>query len=509
MSVTSKDSGIVGTHITKIQDVARDENTFIFVRPTEYDSTILIEAGYATKSMDVHHKSSNWGPMAGFVPCDPAFSKKCEGVPNPDENEHQHEAAYPTQLGLKPQLLGAHAKIEYKDGYRLVANPYSKGPSDAWVVARATPADATGQKKKMLDLRVKFETVQSNAPEHKFCTDNPAAMGGNKATLFCLIRKENLWMVYWVKWSEDKKTGHLHPLRVFAYKVNKTLSPVTGDYDLWMVAPHFKHFDDHVITRLQQDTHGSSAASGYTTRLLATLNAKCGRGDNPVFNHGAESQNYDFTQGLDHNLAMFTAAGTSRMVRMNQMPGILADLRGGGYLAVWNKRYGHTDARFSGKTVETVSVNGTTVDIAEVRRQLDAIYTELDGIRKTANPAAVAAAVKDTRKMPPVMQNEIAVMAQRFQTSRNYGHEQSRVYRFHRQLLDFLGAQLSVFRTLKKDDFDDRFRRYTAETRQMHTDLQSAMVQATTGKGETDEAVLRQWLDQHQAQIERLKEYFR
>ncbi|MEZ5084075.1 MAG: anthrax toxin-like adenylyl cyclase domain-containing protein, partial [Bacteroidales bacterium] len=343
MSVSEQYSGIVGTHITAIEQAAKSKNTFIFIRPTEYDSTILIRAGYATKSMDVHHKSSNWGPMAGFVPCDPAFSKKCIGSPDPMESEVKHGAAHPAQLALKPELLTAHKKVQFPTGFILSSSQGGKGKGVEWIVKRQSGGGSVSKAKEKFDA---FQSSGGNIPEHKFCTALPTE-SGVKSTLFCLIKKSNEWLVYWVSWKGD--TGTLHPLRVFAYAQGGRLNPVTGDYDLWMVAPHFKHFNKHSVVRLEEDVHGESAASAFTMSLMKTMNGKCGRADNPVFHHGAEAQNYGFTQALDWNLAMFTPGGTSRMVRMNQMPQILSDLQRAGYIAVWNKRYGEADPHLSSK----------------------------------------------------------------------------------------------------------------------------------------------------------------
>jgi hypothetical protein len=54
MPVSAQQSGIVARHISAIAELMSRKNSFLFIRPTEYDSTILIEEGYATKSMDVH-----------------------------------------------------------------------------------------------------------------------------------------------------------------------------------------------------------------------------------------------------------------------------------------------------------------------------------------------------------------------------------------------------------------------------------------------------------------------
>lgn len=501
--INEQESGIVDAHAEAIAKTAREQNTFIFIRPTEFDSTILIKAGYATKSMDVHHKSSNWGPMAGFVPCDPAFSKKCDGKPNPHEHEHKHAAAHPVLLSLKPELLAAHQKIEFQDGYLLER----AGGTDKMAVPFI--AKRLNSRAGLAEARAKFEAFQSaggSVPEYKFCTAKPSDFG-NKSTLFCLLKKADQWLVYWVLWEGE--VGRLNPLRVFGYPQNGTLNPVTGDYDLWMVAPHFSHFDTHSVVRLEKDVHGESAASGFTMSLIGNMNANCGRTDNPVFNHGAEAQNYGFTQALDWNLAMFTPGGGGYMVRMNEMPSVLGDLQKAGYLVVVNKRYGETDP----KLMSAADKRGIPA-LSELRSGLDSLFKELEEIKRTANAGQIAKHVQSTgaqgqAQMPAMMKNEIAVMAQRMQAQRNLGAEQSRIYRFHRQLLEFLNAQTAAFQTLSSNDFPSGFKTYEMQVMALHRDLQQAMTAATTGSGQTSDAQLSDWLRSHQGHLDKLRSYWK
>lgn len=496
MSVSERDSGIVSTHISAIEATAKAENTFIFIRPTEYDSTVLIKAGFATKSMDIHHKSSNWGPMAGFVPCDPAFSKKCEGAPNPEEDEHPHGDAQPVHLALPPKLVDGHEKIDTVDGLWLEFAESSSAIHKAWRVKRKS------QESSVKSLKSRFEAVASSGPRpplHKFCKAVPAGFG-NKATLFCLVEKAGSWLVYWVLWDGDN--GRLIPLRVFGYSQDGSVNPVTGDYDLWMVAPHFKHFDSHSLVRIEQDSHGSSAASGFTVALLQKMNVSCGRAKNPVFNHGAEAQNYGFTQALDWNLAMFTPAGTSRMVRMGALPGILADLQCAGYLVVWNKRYGEIDPNLMGSPDKRGMAK-----MSDLKNTLDDLYSQLIQFR-SSDRSAIASFAQSNGRMHPTMQQEIGLMASRFEASRSLGLEQARIYRFTRSLMELLDAQRMKLQVLTAADLAPDARLYTTHVMQLHSSLQRAMVSATTGSGQSNEAQLQKWLSDHRTELEQIKTYW-
>ena len=497
MSVDERRSGIAQEHISAIERLMASENTFMFVRPTEFDSTILIKAGYATKSMDVHHKSSNWGPMAGFVPCDPAFNKKCDGKPNPKEHEHKHGAANPVQLALTQELLSSHQKIEAVDGFVLAKSTTAAKLDIPWVVKREAKGHVGG-------LTSRFEAAASGGgglPSHRFYNAKPADLG-NKSTLFCLMEKAGQWLVYWVSWDGD--TGQLNPLRVFGYVQNGRLNPVTGDYDLWMVAPHMKHLAAHVLVKANVDAHGSSAASPYTLGLIGALNAACRRMGNPVFNHGAEAQNYGFTQNLDWDLAMFTPAGTSRMVRIGEMPKILSDLQRAGYLVVWNKRYGETDPQFMGAA-------DRRANLGEIRATLDGLFRELDEFRRAVTPSvqkAIASKATDSKQMPKLLQDEIKLTAQKFAASRNLGVEQGRVVRFHRSLQELLQVQAGPLLSLTSSDFPARYRSYQQDMLTLHTSLQMAIVNASKGGGESDEVKLKAWMSAHQGPLEALKAYW-
>lgn len=500
MSVSEQHSGIVAAHVRAIEGTAQKENTFIFVRPTEYDSTVLIRHGYATKSMDVHHKSSNWGPMAGFVPCDPAFNKKCDGRPNPGEHEHKHGKAHPVQLALRPPVLDAlltdaRQRVVAAPGFELVHDPAPARLQQPWRVRRS--AGLSG----VQAARARFETFQQGGelPPHRFVLPNPTEPG-NKSTLFCLVQQRGDWAVFWVEWPAQGD-GLLHPLRVFAYPQPGGLVPVTGDYDLWLVAPHVSHLDEHAVVSLQPSPHGASAASGFVTRLLDTLNLDCGRVTNPVFNHGAEAQNYGFTQALDWNLAMFTPGGGSRMVRMNQMPAILADLQRAGYLVVPNKRYGEIDPHLMGAADKR--------DIGALREVVDRLFTEVDQLRQKADPQAVARQSQEDRsRMPAAMLEELQKTAARFSATRQLGLEQSRILRFHRELLALMSLRSAPLQVLSLSDLGGRARLHGDETLQLQRSLEQQLVQATTGSGESD-AMLLQWLQANRHTLERLKTYWR
>ncbi|MGN7738558.1 anthrax toxin-like adenylyl cyclase domain-containing protein [Pseudomonas sp. 22526] len=68
-------TGIVIAHLKPLQGVAKEHNCIIGIRPVETVATGLIEDGHPTKDFHIKGKSANWGPQAGMICVDQAFSK--------------------------------------------------------------------------------------------------------------------------------------------------------------------------------------------------------------------------------------------------------------------------------------------------------------------------------------------------------------------------------------------------------------------------------------------------
>ena len=302
-------SGIVQHHIHAIHRVCQHEDTFVFVRPSTPATMRLIAAGFATKSMDIHDKSSDWGLTSGLVPNDQAFSKNRTGAPNPSIHPHAHGGAQPVELaydvGQFAELWGRR-HFEHTD--EIQAGQMSCAPRG--------------------EASLRHFHSSKNAD---VCFLWPR--GGGKVT----------W-----RWRNKLPNG---PVPVWVWGYNGV--PVTGDYDLWMVAPHISRVrgDDEVLS--VKDIHGRSAATRFTTQLMASLNDACGRLDKPVFNHGAEAQNVSFTQALDKRLGVFTPGRMEPFVITRALlPGILHDLLRHGYAVVRNPKW------LSGSTLGTEDMAG-------------------------------------------------------------------------------------------------------------------------------------------------------
>lgn len=69
------ETGLLSSHWPAILGVSKKTDTIIAFRPVEWPATQLIEEGYPTKNFHIKGKSSNWGPMAGFIPVNQQLSK--------------------------------------------------------------------------------------------------------------------------------------------------------------------------------------------------------------------------------------------------------------------------------------------------------------------------------------------------------------------------------------------------------------------------------------------------
>jgi len=189
--------GVTAHHANELQKWAITFDVALMVRLSTDATVKLIENGkYATKSVDIHDKSSDWGPMSGFVPVDAFFSKnKKVGEPHPLESTHPvHDSSgEPTGWGIVTLAIDGGLKDEFESNC--------------------------------------LKPAVSRCPEQYTSEQQCTKPGQDRNIRFCLIHEpaDDMYGVYYLR-DQDVDP---HPLTVHAYYGR----PVTGDYDLWMVAP--------------------------------------------------------------------------------------------------------------------------------------------------------------------------------------------------------------------------------------------------------------------------------
>ena len=341
-------SGVTRSHLTSIHGVCKKKNAFLFVRPSNAATMWLIDAGFATKSMDIHDKSSVWGLTSGLVPIDQAFSKKKIGQPNPLIQPHGHGEAQCVHLRFSDSQINSLLSQGHFEKTKKF------GDSNEAVIFRSSE-----------NTDVEFTW--------------------NKRTK----------KVYW-RWREKTPRTDV-PMWVWGYKG----IPVTGDYDMWMVVPHISEVSGQKDVLSVKDSHGRSAASRFTISLIPALNAACGRSASPVFNHGAEAQNFSFTQELDRHLALFCPGSmTPVMVPRMVLPGVLHDLLRHGYVAVLNPKW---------RNGSTLGIEDMGAAAAEFRTSgvVKAGSNAMDKLRKNAENRLLLALKKRKGELDSELDDEI------------------------------------------------------------------------------------------------------
>jgi len=303
-------TGVADAHARAIAELAESMNCFIFIRPSTDDTVRLIEAGFATKSNDVHDKSSDWGPMAGFVPVDSGLNKKNR---SPKLDGAQLRARRHSPHGIEQAV---HLAIDSRLAGKQPMNPVASAP---------------GVPSGILATHQFYRARKHGEPY--------------------FARHRTNGQIFW--W--DARASALVPVMVWGYHN----VPITGDYDLWMVAPHMSHAQKFGLEALVQiygtiDEHNTaSAATPFLLKLNARLNRACRQaipGSKQVFNHGAEAQNYGFTQALDSQMAMFTPGRTMRNIPTGKgLARALNEMEHRGYLVIHNKQWHARNALLGGE----------------------------------------------------------------------------------------------------------------------------------------------------------------
>jgi len=291
MPLTPENCGITSDHIRKIQAIAKEKSCFIFARLVNPDSTKLIEEGYMTKKLDIHAKSSNWGPMAGFICVDSDLSKVVdEGTEKIERNKHAVTEALRTSGVGQVQLTISPARAAELASKGLFAQ---RSPDIAF--------DATSRKgKKTISFR--FTTVADG----KYSV------------------------------SYKKNGGAFQPLMVIGYRNGGVVKAVTADYDIFAICPHFRApgFRLGQVTQVR-DQGMEGVLSHFQRSIKDLINQRCGPPD--VVNHGTELNN-PFPEN-EPQIAMFPPGGDHRLVERLKLHQIFGDLTIRGFHVYVNQQW--------------------------------------------------------------------------------------------------------------------------------------------------------------------------
>jgi len=345
IEIIERSMGMWVEDVKNLQAYCDENKVTLVARRAEYDTVRLIKEGFAPKGLDVHAKSSNWGPMAGCVTLDPALSKKLKG--SPDVNivaAQQHDIVHHRHVD---QGLGAKSAWQATGVGITVLHVTPSLLAQLSVTPCCAAADDCGV-----------------CPTGSVCyRDTDTANAKKQAMRFCVADDGA------VSWVLSDNPGSVTPVYVWSYDTNEPSDalgcvstdgkPVTGDYDLWLVGIHMfspvlkkhplvnvkytelkggrqrrKHGvsvgtgkeveQDVSIKTLQQlawmhpvDVPGGSAtASDAEAAVVAQLNEAVGSKRSPPFMHTSEMWNAEFVQPIPQYFAVISPSDMANLVDM-------------------------------------------------------------------------------------------------------------------------------------------------------------------------------------------------
>ena len=440
--------------------------------------------------MDIHDKSSNWGPMAGFVPCDPAFCKVPTGAPQRGLRPHSHGLAHPVHLELPSRVISQLIGLKITNAvFGATVMPTTRGDrSIDGVPAR-------------FDLYGAHPTVQG---DRGFTLYRPMAApaGLYKDLWFAIDERRTVW---WVDMRpadsfRRERSVTLRPVWVWAYDVAGGRKPVTGDYDIWALVPHISRLnslDDHALVSLDQTSHGASAASAHFKRISAELNEACGRSANTVFNHGAEAQNFGFAQKHDKEILMFPPVSDPTRVRkipMDRMTHVLAEIEHAGYLVLLNRVWTTKRPKLLGMDLPGVIKLFKSIHLGKLKATHEkfAKNTKDSALRRTMWKEASGAAVAEVR----------------FEASQRYEGERQAMAEWYRQLKELLPAQGGARTVLEASDFPRQYQTANAAMHALQLKFEGMATAHMTGGGQNDTEGMKRDLEQERQAFAELIKYW-
>ncbi|WP_410993779.1 anthrax toxin-like adenylyl cyclase domain-containing protein, partial [Bacillus cereus] len=196
-----KDSGLVTSHVENFKNIAEEKQTYILFRPVNKLSTSLIAEGAATKGMNVHGKSSDWGPMAGYIPYDADLSKKhgSEKDVKKGNDDNTHSIAENAGVIDKIQLSISDARIKELKDENIIKDTKSENHYDVFDLNKN--ADVYEFRRERSSRKVEYKTQNGKK-----------SIVGNEIT----------------DWK---------PLEVMGKIVDQQTKPLTADYDMFGLAP--------------------------------------------------------------------------------------------------------------------------------------------------------------------------------------------------------------------------------------------------------------------------------
>lgn len=292
-----KKSGLVPDHVEKFLKIASTQKTFLLFRPVNPMSTSLIASGFGTKGLDIHSKSSDWGPQAGFICVDQTLSKKW-GVSKSitqGEKDARHSINYAEGKVVELPLLitaGRHKELlemslyqatAVGDGLSLSGTP----GSDVYDI-RLHPVSKIGSVGEVFGVETQQLLTSYAAKIAVMLTKIPELKQG----YLVLYRRRSADTIpglsYAAAAARPASIAGARPVIVLGYASNGL--PVTADYDMFAICPSLSLFRAQynwgraiAVTRGQGNAQAawsgvnSAVQAGLGTRDRRQVHADLGR----------------------------------------------------------------------------------------------------------------------------------------------------------------------------------------------------------------------------------------
>ncbi|CAM3089801.1 MARTX multifunctional-autoprocessing repeats-in-toxin holotoxin RtxA [Vibrio ordalii] len=264
-----------------LAEVSERENVIIGVRPVDEKSKSLIDSKlYSSKGLFVKAKSSDWGPMSGFIPVDQSFAK-----------------------------ASARRDLDKFNGYA----------EQSIESGNAVSADLYLNQVRIDELVSKYQSLTALEFDAESGMYKTTATNGDQTVTFFLnkvtVESKDLWQVHYMK------DGELAPFKVIGDPVSK--QPMTADYDLFTVmysyaelgpqdkvkqpltweqwkesvtyedlTPKYKELYDSEVLYNKKDGASLGVVSDRLKTLKDVINTSLGRTDGlEMVHHGADDAN--------------------------------------------------------------------------------------------------------------------------------------------------------------------------------------------------------------------------
>ncbi|QWI73226.1 hypothetical protein ER45_029090 (plasmid) [Bacillus mycoides] len=342
-----KNSGLVPEHVETFKEVAKNTHTYIFFRPVNKLSTELIKQGAATKGMNVHGKSSDWGPMAGFIPYDADLSK-VHGYSNKVDignNENKHSIEENKGVITKVSLELSPERINELVKEKVMENPFTENIK---------------------------EGVEGN--EHWREISLPTGSKGVNKYEFRMYSKEQINNSsnnkLEIRYRQAGSTDTFKPLEVMAKVIDGISKPLTADYDMYALAPTLAEIQKKIpvaewqaalaekqpleelkdITNLlikyglmRKPNAEQGKLTDWQKDMIDKLNdaaQKAGYTGGTVVNHGTEQDNTEFPE-QDQEILIITPDGKTVLTKTwaDTQKFIRQNITNKNYLYYFNRSY--------------------------------------------------------------------------------------------------------------------------------------------------------------------------